>query len=360
MHANWGATAVALALAHGRYWTTVAPHVRAELRRWRELAQTIQDPVLRAHALGKLEAESANTEGTATLCTLAPRARRRSAVDACVALQVMYDYLDAVTEDPVRDPLRDGRQMFEAFKVALTPGADPVDYYRHHPHKADNGYLEALVAHARRSLARLPAAAAVLPVARETAARFGEAQTRSHAVPSQGATQLEQWAEGPAAAMDLRWWEWAGGAAASVLGIHALVSAAADARTTRGQALAIDRAYLLHSTLATMLDSVVDDEDDAAAGEHRYVAYYSSADETARRIAAIARSSIAASQALPHAAHHSMTVSGLAGFYLSAPSARTGAARTVAARVTDELKPLVLPVLVSLRLWRRLKRPSAP
>lgn len=347
--------AAALVLAQLRYWSTVAPGVRRQLRRWYGHAQKIADPVLRAHAATKLREERANTEVIATLCTLAPRRHRRTVIDAAVALQVMYDYLDAVTEEPAFNSLEDGRQLFRTFAVALTPGEPPVDYYRYHPHRDDSGYLDALVASARGAIEKLPALAAVLPIVQDAAARFGEAQVRSHAVTRHGVLQLEAWATDGAATTGLSWWEWAGGAAASVLAVHALLSAAADAGTTRAQALEIDHAYLLGSALTTMLDSIVDDEVDEATGSHRYVAYYGDAEAAACRIAWLARVAVVAARRLPHAAHHTMTVAGIAGFYLSDPAARRGNAALVGARVAAELGPSIVPILATFRLWRRVR-----
>jgi tetraprenyl-beta-curcumene synthase len=268
----------------------------------------------------------------------------------------MYDYLDAVTEEPSEDPFRDGQALFHSFAVALTPDAAPRDYYRFHPRREDSGYLDALVERARRAVAELPSMAAVLPVARLTAARFGDAQIRSHAVPSMGVAQLEEWTASEAQANDLEWWEWAGGAAASVLGLHALLSAAADVRTTRRQAIEIDRAYFLSSTLTTMLDSLIDDGKDAAANAHRYVAYYATPELAACRISQIARRAVRAVRSLPHAAHHTMTVAGIAGFYLSSPVAGTGSRRIVARHVIAELHPTILPTLATFQLWRWLRR----
>ena len=248
--------------------------MRTELRRWHDHAQRIRDPVLRAHAAQKLRDERGNTEAIATLCTLAPRPHREAVIDATVALQVMYDYLDAVNEQPVDDPIRDGRQLFRSFSVALTPGERPTDYYRHHPQSDDSGYLDALVERCRRSLEGLPSLGPVLPTARETAQRFSEAQILSHAVPHLGVDPLERWASCYGRATGLTWWEWAGGAAASILGVHALLSAAASTGTRPNQAVDIDRAYLLSSTLTTMLDSLIDDDRDSREEAHRYIGYY--------------------------------------------------------------------------------------
>lgn len=350
------ATAAAIVAAQARYWLTVAPRVRAQLRRWERSARAIRDPVLRAHALQKLREERGNTEAIATLCTLAPRRHRRAAVDAAVALQVMYDYLDAVTEDDPGDGTYRDRQLFRTFAVALTPSEAPLDYYRYHRRRDDSGYLDELVASARAAIARLPATIAVLPVARDVAERFGEAQLRSHAVPRRGVGPLERWAAERAARTGFAWWEWAAGAAASVLGLHALLSAAADVRTTRLQAVEIDYAYMLGSTLTTMLDSAVDDRRDRADGEHRYIAYYATPADAGRRVAAIARRAVAAARELPHPAHHAMTVAGIAAFYLSLPAARQRPARAVAARVVDELGPVVVPLLLIFRAWRWIDR----
>lgn len=346
-----GGVAAALACAHARYWTTVAPQVRRELRRWRACAEAIADPVLRAQATGKLRAERANTEAIATLCTLAPPPHRHAAVEAAVALQVMYDYLDAVSEQPADDPLEDGRSLFGAFAAALDPERELGDPYRHHP-RGERGYLAALVEAARRSLADLPALPTVLPVAEASVARFAEAQIRSHAVGQYGVDQLREWASPHAGSMGLAWWEWAGGAAASVLGVHALVAAAADERTTAAHAGQIDSAYMLSSTLTTMLDSLVDDERDSAAREHRYISYYVTAASAAAQIGTVTRRAVGAAGGLPHAAHHIVTVAGIAAFYLSLAGGSADARGEIEAHVVAELRPLIIPILASLRLWR--------
>lgn len=352
---SWRDTAAALGLAHVRYWLTVAPRVRRELRRWDDHAERIRDPVLRSQAVAKLRDERANTEVIATLCTLAPRPYRGAVIAAAVALQVMYDYLDALTEYPVAEPLEDGRALFRTFLVALTPWEEPDDYYRHHPQRDDSGYLEALVNSARESLSKLPALSVVLPIARDAVARFGDAQTHSHAVDKHGVGQLKDWALRPAAAADLSWWEWAGGAAASILGLHALLSAAADERTTRAQAIDIDRAYLLSSALTTMLDSLIDDDADASCGNHRYIAYYSDSETAICRIGIIARRAIDAASELPHPAHHVMTVAGIVAFYLSASTVPTDMRRTVFKQVHSTLGPVAVSILASFRLWRWLR-----
>jgi len=349
------AAGVALVSANLRYWPTVFPQVRRELRRWDRRAQRIPDPCLRAQALRKLQGERFNTEVAATLATLAPAARRGAAVTAIVAMEVMYDYLDGLSEQPVADPLANGRQLYRAFADALTPAGPATDHYRHHPHRDDGGYLAALASTCRGALWSLPAAGVAAPVALAVASRCGEAQTRTHVVSRAGVGQLASWAEAQPECDMLRWWEVASGAAASVLAVHALLALAADPATTAEQAQAIATAYLTTCALTTLLDSLVDAEADGASGEHGYLAYYRDEAEAAERLGHLARAAVASARGLPRAAHHAMTVVGAVAFYLSAPAARIGRGRRITTPMVAELRPLMTPVLMIFEAWRRAK-----
>ena len=351
------AATVALLSANLRFWTTVLPDVQRELRRWDRHARAIPDPVLRAHALRKLRTERFNTEVAATLATLAPRTHRRTTIAAIVAVEVMYDYLDELTEQPVADPLANGRQLHRAFALGLSRDALAPDLYRHHPQQDDGGYLDALVARCRVALWALPSAAAVAPAALVVAARCGEAQTRTHAVSQVGVAQLRAWARTEEDGAALHWWEFAAGATASVLALHALIAAAAEPLTTADEADRIARAYLTTCALTTLLDSLVDRELDAAAGAHAYLAYYGDDEQwLAERLGRLARRAAVEVRGLPRASHHLMTVAGAAAFYLSAPEATRPHARRVTAPIVAELEPLITPTLVIFELWRRAKR----
>ena len=359
----------ALVLANLRYWTTVAPLVHAQLARWERRAQAIPDPLPRTLALSKLRDERFNVEVAATLATLAPRARREPTVQAIVALQVMYDYLDLLTEQPLPDPLRAGHRLYRAFTDALTPEEQSDgDYYLHHPQSEDGGYLRELVRTVRVALAKLPAAEAVGEVALRSVKRCAEAQALSHAAARTGTAELERWAGREATGggwapqdggqADLQWPELLAGAAASVLAVHALIAAAADPRTTHGDAEEIDAAYLSICAL-TMLDSLVDHEHDVATGELNYIELYESPELMATRLASLARDAASRARALPDAAHHVMTLVGVVAYYASAPGASSAFARPVMAPVRKELRPLMTPTLAVMRAWRLAKRGRA-
>ena len=347
---------IALPLANVRYWATVAPVVRAQLTRWERRAQAIEDPFLRTLAISKLREERFNVELAATLATPAPRAHRKRAAEAIVALQVLYDYLDLLTEQPLSDPLPDSRRLFAALIDALTLAKKPRgDYYPHDLRSRDDGYLEELVKTTRDALARLPGAAAVVEVAQRSARRCAEAQVLSHAAARSSSAEVERWARREATGTPLQWPEFLAGATASVLAVHALIAAAADERTTIEAAQEVDALYLSIGAL-TMLDSLVDHQHDIATGELGYVQYYESPEMMAVRLVSVARDAAERARALPNAAHHIMTLIGVVAYYSSAPAASSAFALPVTEHMRGALGPLITPTLALMRAWRLAKR----
>jgi tetraprenyl-beta-curcumene synthase len=350
--------ALALVLANARYWTSVAPVVRRELKRWELRAQGIDDPELRTLALAKLQGEGFHAEAAAMLATFAPRAQRSSVVEAIVALELMFDYLDALSERPSEDPLADGERLFGVFVNAVLV---PRESTEEHPELAqqDGGYLEALSRVVSSAVAQLPAAPAITEVAQRIASLSGETQTRMHAAAQLGTGQLEGWAIPEAEGSGLGWREFVAGSASSVLVLHALIAAAADPRTTGEVAARIADAYLLTCVLLTLLDGLVDyDQDKAHDGSEgpRYLSLFDDRDELAGTMAAVARRAIAQARALPGGARHVMILTGVAAYYSSAPGAENELARPAIATLRRELAPLMSPTLAVMRAWRSARR----
>jgi hypothetical protein len=344
--------ALALVLANVRYWSTVAPVVREQLRRWRRRVEAIPDPALRALALEKLAGESFNAEAGAMLATLAPRAHRRDTVEAIVALQVLFDVLDGLAEQPLRDPLGDGERLFAPFTDAVRaqpPRSSP-------PSAGEDDYLHELSRAASAALARLPARGLVIELAAASAARASEAQIRMHAAPALGIEQLREWAQAPAHGAGLQWRELIAGAASSVLVVHALIAAAADTRTTPARAASLAEAYLSICVLLTLLDSVVDERRDERAGQAGYISLY----EDRRLLAQALRQGTAraAGQArqLLDAPHHVMMLTSVVAYYTSAPDARGQLAQPLVAQLQHALSPLLAPTVAFMRAWRLARR----
>lgn len=348
----------ALALANIRFWPTVAPHVRTQLKRWEQLASNIKDPGLRALALDKLREERFNSEVAATLATLAPTAYRKTVIEAIVAYEVLYDYLDGLTERPTNDPLADGHELYRAFTDAIAL-AKPTSPYRISDDRSDGGYIATLVSAVHEAIIQLPAAEAISETAQRAALRCAEAQVRAHAVKQLGTEQVERWARAEATGTELGWRQFLAGSASSVLSVHALIAAAADKRTTAAEASEIDTVYLSICSLSTMLDSLIDYERDHEAHQPGYLRYYDNHGVLADDLAGSAHRAVTHAAHLYNGAHHIMTLVGVAAYYLSAPTADTDHTRPVSNRICRELQPLMTPTLTVMRLWRAAKHAHA-
>jgi tetraprenyl-beta-curcumene synthase len=348
---------VALVLANARYWTTVAPEVRTQLARWRRRALGIENLELRRLALNTLNEEGFAAEVAATLATLTPRRHRSAAIRGIVALEVMYDYLDGVSEQPAPDPLVNGRQLFKAFTDALDPSRGlEEDYYRHHPSGSDGGYLQELAATVRETLASLPMAEALAPAMQRAAARCAEAEVLTHTDALNDTAIAERWARDTTNGSGLDWREYLAGAASSVLAVHALIALAGDPGTMAADAAPIDEVYLALGVLSTMLDSVVDYEQDAENGTLAYINHYEDRALLAERLVGVAQQAAVRARDAPASAHHLMTMAGIAAYYTSAPSATSELALPVTNRIQSELRPVITPTLAVMRAWRLAKR----
>jgi tetraprenyl-beta-curcumene synthase len=293
------------------------PAVQRELAGWRRVADGIPDPALRRDALSALTDKAANPEATAVLATLAPRRTRPTVIRASTALQVAIDYLDSLGERPEPDPLKDGLQLHRSLGIALTPGGEPDDWYRHHLHHDDGGYLDRLVRACQESVATLPSEA-VLPFARRAAERCGEGQSRTHAALG-NANELEAWARAQSADSGFSWWEVAAGASSSVAA-HALIALAAQENSSEVEAQAVDDAYFpAIGALTVLLDDLLDRKEDEAAGEHNYLGYYPDTATMAKRLTAIATAARAGTVGLRQASRHAAILSGVVAYYLSSP-----------------------------------------
>ncbi len=351
---------LALVKANVTYWSRVAPRVERELDRWRRRAASIPDATLRALALEKLDGEDFNAQVAATLATLAPRSTRGDAIEAIVALEVMYDYLDGLTERELEQPLRDGARLFDAFTDAVAAAAPPSsDYYEHQAEREDGGYLLDLSRTTSEAFARLPASGALAGVAAAAAARCAEGQVRVHAAARAETTELARWAHAHAP-HELGWRPYVAGAVASVLAVHAQIAAAAvyGAAEAIEHAAALDDLYMLICAISTMLDSLVDYRRDVHSGDRPWLVelYGGDSRRLAGELGRTARMAIAATESLPDRGHHLMTLAGVIAYYTSSPEARLSPAREEIAALHRELRPLLAPALLVMRAWRLAKR----
>jgi tetraprenyl-beta-curcumene synthase len=337
----------------GVYWLSIYPQVRRELSRWQRRAQCISDPVLRGQALHKLTVERLNPEGAALFAVLAPRCRRPLVVQLIVAYQILYDYLDAANELPGCTDLRHGLWLHRALVDAVLPDRPLSDNYLHGPLVRDGGYALELADTCRLILRSLPSAARIAPILERVAMRCGEAQSRNHALATDGGLGLIDWALGQAPGSGYLWWELAAGGV-SCLAIHALFALAAEPQGTIGEAVLLDRAYFpAVCAISTLLDSLADYHSDAGTTNHSFtVRYYDSA-HAAERLASIATDAAAGLSRLSHRRRHLTILHGVVAFYLSSSSVREGFPAPVAEKLMLSVGSFARPMRVVMQLRRR-------
>jgi tetraprenyl-beta-curcumene synthase len=341
----------------GRFSVTRLPLVRVELRAWERRALAIPDPLLREHALDTLRGESFSAIGAA-LVTMTTDHRDPQLVRLLVALQVAWDYIDTLAEQPAVDPVANGVQLHRALVDAL--GSDPPrdDYYRLNRGHDDGGYLLALVDACRAACAHLPAYAAVAAAAlREL--ETAEVQYLNHGPAEDRARRLRAWADRHPTA-DASWIE-LGAAASSSLGVLAMLTLAADPATTPARVEALRAAYVPWvDALTALLDSLVDRPHDAASGLLNWVSHYPSDEVAAVRVAEIAARAVDAVRALPNGERHVVIVVGMIAMHLSQATAWLPDVQPATRAVLRATRSPAAPAMLGLlRTWRRARAKRA-
>jgi uncharacterized protein DUF2600 len=151
---------------------------------------------------------------------------------------------------------------------------------------------------------------------------------------------------------DVAWFEIAAAAGAN-LAIYALFTLAAEARCSSERIDDTYRAYFPWTgAVATMLDGFVDQFDDARHGEHCYVAYYQSPDDTTKQICCLVRRCLSETHSLENSERHTLVAASMVAMYLSRDSARTSSLSTASQQIAQAAGSLTCALLPVLRLWR--------
>ncbi len=349
-----------LACTARRYWLAIFPRVAREVCRRRRLAKRIPDPALRSLALEALERKRGNLEGAAAFAALVPRATRPHVVRALVACQTICDYLDLLSEQPNSDPVANGHQLHEALIVATTPGGSHRDYYMHHDQRDDGGYLRTLVESVHEGLAALPLLSLIAEPVRRAVERIVAYQSFNHGDGTGSYEPFERWASAEThPATGLRWWE-TGAGAGSTLTLFVLIASAADPRLRPADLRAIEKAYFPWiGALHSLLDSLVDYDEDMATGERGLIDCYASPLDAAARMRTIAREALRRAVALPRGRRHALIVAAMTSFYICEIHRSTSPhAQLVAPSVLDAIGGLAAPTMAILGARRSLRRVS--
>jgi tetraprenyl-beta-curcumene synthase len=341
-----------------RYWLGVFPRVCREVRHWRARALEISDPNLRRLALDAHDSKRTNLEGAAAFAAFAVD-HRPDVVRALTAYQTIFDYLDVLAEQPSSDPAANGRRLNAALLAALAPEEPHVDYYEHHTHRDDGGYLVELIDACRAALERLPSFVTVAASARRAAQRMIAYQSLNHGDPNGSHESFDQWARWETQPeTGLRWWETAA-AAGSSLAALALIAAAVDPALRLEAATAIEGAYFPWiGALHSLLDSLIDRAEDAATGNRGLIDYYPSLDEAAARMTMIAGESLRLTRGLPHGRQHALVLAAMASHYLSMPEAFAPDARFATHSILGAMGGIAVPPMLVMGARRQMLRRS--
>jgi tetraprenyl-beta-curcumene synthase len=344
-----------------RYWLRVFPAVASETRRRRGLAQLIPDPRLRRLALVSLERKRCNVEGAAAFELLAPRSQRSQMIRALVASQTLCDYLDLLAEQPAVDPVANGYRLHEALIAAVALEEDGRDYYAYSALGEDGGYLAQLIADVRGTLAGLPGRELVLDPLRCAAQRIATYQSFNHGDRAGSFEPFRRWACAQLEPGDgLSWWEMGAGFG-STLPVFALIAAAASPGLSAEDVVAIEDAYFPWiGVLHTLLDSLVDFDEDVTDHGRCLLAHYRSPEQAAGRLAALAEESLRRAAALPASRRHVLILVAMMAFYMCDARAYDSAhARAVVPALRGAAGAMVVPASTMIGLRHALHRRRA-
>jgi tetraprenyl-beta-curcumene synthase len=337
------------------YWGRVFPFACREIRTWERYARTIPDPRLKAVALRALRDERGNLEGATAFATFVGRSYRRTVARAAIAFQAAYDYVDAVSEQTESRWDGNTRQLHMALMIAVNPELPHLDYYALGMPGNDGGYLAGLVDRCRESLALLPSHTQVAESIGRATSRIIDYQDFNHR--SDDSWAFASWAERETPSeTDLRWWE-TGAAAGSSLAVFALMAAAAEPGLVKEYVTGLVNAYFPWiGALHTLLDSLVDEQEDEMTHQHCLIRLYSSREEAAGRIQILVARARRQALALVDGECHMMILAAMVSFYLSLPQATGLSAQLSGQRALATLGDYARPPMLVLRTKTRVSR----
>ncbi len=288
----------------------------------------------------------------ASLFSILPKNRDAQLLKLLVAYQIMWDFLDSASERGACAGQANGRQLHRALVEALDPEAPISDYYRYHPWKDDGGYLLALVETCRRICAGLPSYRQVRSLMLQGVERCAIQSLNHEPSQSHRDASLKEWVEREFVdEQTLSWFELT--AAAGAFMPHVLLALAAKPYCEQHEVVAVYSAYFPWVSLAiSMLDSYVDQVDDAGSEGHSYMSHYASEAVALERLAAIISRIVSDARSLPNGRRHAVLTEGIVAMYLSTDSVNTPAIRgqtRMLARAGGPLTRLLVPVA---HIWR--------
>lgn len=308
--------------------------------------------MIREDALAALSRKRPHIDGAALFSSLTAT-RTPALLRLLVAYEIIWDFLDSVNERGAHAGPSNGRQLHLALIDALDPSRPIGDHYRHNPWREDGGYLRALVETCRACCLQLPSYDRIRPVVLREATR-GQVCAINHDLdPRRRDATLRAWAEAEFPSGHEAWWFELTAAASTDLTIFALFALAAEPDCAESAIARTCNAYFpWASGLAALLDSYADQAEDAAHGDHSYVAHYPTPEIATERICLFIRRCLQETGALNAGEKHRLIVACMFAMYLSKDSALTPAMRHTTRCIVASGGSLTRVLHPILRLWR--------
>ncbi len=339
--------AFAFIAAAASYWLTVWPIARKETSQWRRKAQCVPDSALRRLAVETLERKWSNIEGAAAFAAFVPRHRRSTVIRALTSWQAAYDLADTLSEHCDSAAIA-SYHLHQPLASALHPAAP------HHDQElgaSDFEYMRALTSVARCCYRSLPSHTRTAAAAVRCAKRIAAYQALHH---QHGHGALREWAitKTPPGSQ-LSWWE-TSAAAASSLASLAMIAAAAKANLSDQETNAIEATHWPWAgALHTLLDSLIDLREDAAASQPSLLDYASTV-EVADRMRRLAEQAVRHVSGLSRPSQQTVLLAAMASLYLSDAGAQAPETQMISQAVAAAVGFPVRPALMVLRLRRWL------
>lgn len=342
----------ALSAAAARELTWGLPSVARHVRRWQALAAQIPDAPIRDEALAALRKKRSHIDGAA-LFSIIPRVRKPALLGLLVAYEIIWDFLDSINERSATSGLANGLELHGALVAGIDPSQPQSSYFQHCAWRDDGGYLQALVAACRTCCGRSPSYIFAREHLIREAIRGQICAINHDPDPGRRDSALEMWAKHEMHPADDTLWFELTAAASTDLTIFALLAASSEATCVASQMHSLSRAYFpWASSLAAMLDSYVDQEEDAANRDHNYFAHYHTPEHGTQRICALMRRSLLEARTLSAGEKHTLIVASMFAMYLSKSSAISPATQATTRRMVESGGSLTHVLHPILRLWR--------
>ena len=311
----------------------------------------IQDKSIRKDALDSLVRKRDNVEG-ASLFSILPTHRNKCLLKLLVTYQILWDFLDSVSERGACAGYANGYQLHRALVEALDLDAPISDYYRFHPWKDDGGYLLALVEACRRMCTGLSCYRQVRPLMLQAVERCAIQSLNHEPESSRRDAALKEWAAREFAGEQmLEWFELT--AAASAFPPHILLALAAEPSLDQQELRDVYAAYFPWVGLAiAMLDSYLDQAEDLVSGNHSYISHYASQTEALERLSMIIGRIVCQARRLPNSRRHAVLTEGIVAWHLSMDSVNTPTAREATRMLACSGGPLTRLLLPIAHIWR--------